>query len=544
MTAHINAAAGNGWRPIRGLLPSGWLLLAWLLYLAPAVPAHGHAVLLHSSPPHGALLATAPAVVELMFNEPVSPLVLQWNGPDGISQALPSVHADGSRLHVELPTPLPEGAQVVVWRVVSADGHPVGGALAFSVGQQANGSPPPDAGRPSFWRDAALWLTRYLVYAGLFFGVASQAYRRAGTPAAPLPAGLLPLALAAALLGNGLHGLDMLDLALTALATLPPWLAAAGTAAGATAMMTVLALMLGIIAGRMTPRRAAGLAALAILAMAAGFTWSGHASSAPPDWVARPAVWAHAIAVAAWLGSFWPLLALSGPGGLATLERFSRFAPAVVGGIVISGAALVALQLDSPADLVTTPYGRLLLLKLALVAGLLGVGADNRYRWTRAALGGEARAQRRLRRNVIVEIVLATLILGVAAAWRLTPPPRALAAPASVPPAVLRVDDPQASARLAITSPGPAGTRGLAFSLARPDGSPLPALEVSLSFESPSAGIDSIVYTLEAQANGEWRADDVVLPSLAHWRIRAAVLISDFDRIHLTIDWETQDARP
>ncbi|MGE4337946.1 MAG: FixH family protein [Pigmentiphaga sp.] len=541
---HGSAAARRWRRSIRGSQPSGWLLFIWLFCLSPAAPAHAHAVLLHSSPAHGALLSTSPASVELVFNEPVSPLVFRLSGPDGSTRSLSSIHIDGNRLRVDLPAVLPDGGQALAWRVVSADGHPVGATLAFSVGNHAHGSPPSDIGRTPVWRDTAIWLTRWVLYAGLFFGVASQVYRRPGAPAARLSPWLLPSALAATLLGTGLHGLDVLDLPLTALATLRPWLAGWDTTLGATAMMTGLALVLGIVASRSAPYPAARLAAVAIIATAAGFASSGHASSAPPDWLARPAVWAHALAVAIWLGSFWPLLLLSHPGGPGTLERFSRFAPSVAGGVVATGTVLIVLQLDSPADFVATPYGRLLLLKLGLVAGLLGVGAGNRYRWTRAALKGEARAQHRLRQNVAVEIVLATLILGVVAAWRLTPPPRALAASASVPPAVsLQFGDQQAKARLEITALGTAGTRDLTLSLATPDGGALPAQEVRLSFESPSAEIGSIAYALVEQRDGTWRAHDVVLPGRARWRVRIAILVSDFDRVHLITDWSTQDVR-
>ena len=545
MNATLCAATPRGRRPVRGLKPSGWLFLIWLICLAPSVPAHAHAVLLQSSPAHGALLDTAPAVVELRFNEPISPLVLQLSGPDGVSQALTQVHLDGSRLRIEVPAPLSRGSHALVWRVVSADGHPIGGALAFSVGSIATTLPQPEATNSVFWRDAALWLTRCLLYVGLFFGVASQAYRRAGTPPAALPAWLLPLALAASCLGVGLHGLDALGLPLMALGTLAPWVGATDTTFIVTAWMTILALALGMVAGRVTPSSAARLAAIALLVMAAGFAASGHASSAAPAWLARPTVGLHAIAVALWLGSFFPLLRLSCPGGLVTLQHFSRLAPATVGGVVATGAVLIFLQLDSPADVVATSYGRLLLLKLALVAGLMGLGASNRYRWTRAALAGDAYAQRHLRRNVVIEIVLATLILGVVAAWRLTPPPRALAVGPGMPPAVeLQFGSRDAEARLDIAAPGTAGTRALVLSLAAPGGGWLPAREVTVSFESPAIGMDSITYALDVQADGSWRAADVILPGLARWRVRIAILVSDFDRIHLQTDWEIHDVRP
>ena len=69
--------------------------------------------------------------------------------------------------------------------------------------------------------------------------------------------------------------------------------------------------------------------------------------------------------------------------------------------LLLAGVMLAALQVRTPAALIATDYGRLLLLKLALVALLLGLGALNRLvltpaleRRAEAASGCAARSVR------------------------------------------------------------------------------------------------------------------------------------------------------
>lgn len=60
-----------------------------------------------------------------------------------------------------------------------------------------------------------------------------------------------------------------------------------------------------------------------------------------------------------------------------TWERFSVLALWCVGAMIVSGAWLAWTHVGSPAQLLTTPYGRHLTLKLLLVGALLGTGAYN-----------------------------------------------------------------------------------------------------------------------------------------------------------------------
>jgi len=115
-------------------------LLATLL---PATPALAHTALVRTEPSDGAQLARPPSEVRLTFTGPVSAIgpgvrVLRTDGRrvdvapvDGAAApSSPAAHD----LAVGLPADLPAGGYVVTWRVRSADGHAVTGALRFTVG--------------------------------------------------------------------------------------------------------------------------------------------------------------------------------------------------------------------------------------------------------------------------------------------------------------------------------------------------------------------------------------------------------------------------
>ena len=75
----------------------------------------------------------APDAVALIFNEAVSPLVLRLISADGASIDLQNVQTHGPAVIARLPS-IGGGTHAISWRVVSADGHPVGGSIVFSIG--------------------------------------------------------------------------------------------------------------------------------------------------------------------------------------------------------------------------------------------------------------------------------------------------------------------------------------------------------------------------------------------------------------------------
>jgi putative copper export protein len=126
-----------------------------------------------------------------------------------------------------------------------------------------------------------------------------------------------------------------------------------------------------------------GLVMIGSLGLVMASPLTGHAVGLPATGrLGYPLMVAHVGAGAAWLGTLGVLvLAVIGrPGGPdlgQTIGRFSALAlPA--GGAAIAAGGLVAWRYLGGLDpLITTPYGRTLLIKLGLLAGVAGTGAYN-----------------------------------------------------------------------------------------------------------------------------------------------------------------------
>lgn len=95
------------------------------------------------------------------------------------------------------------------------------------------------------------------------------------------------------------------------------------------------------------------------------------------------------------------------------IARFSPMALASAFVLVATGAAEALWLVGSISALRETVYGQRLVLKLALLLVLLGIGAYN-WRVVRPLLGGRG-ASRRLLRAALVELTVAVIILGVTA---------------------------------------------------------------------------------------------------------------------------------
>ncbi|TJW40496.1 MAG: copper resistance protein CopC, partial [Mesorhizobium sp.] len=147
------------------------LLAAIVLLAAIAAPgqAFAHAALVTTEPTDGAVLAQSPAQFSLTFSEPVSPLVLALVRPDGTPVPLTSFRLNGQTLDIDNPQKLGSGTHVLSWRVISADGHPVGGSVLFSIG--APSAAPAVAEAVDRGLRSAIWVGKVFLYVGLFLGV-------------------------------------------------------------------------------------------------------------------------------------------------------------------------------------------------------------------------------------------------------------------------------------------------------------------------------------------------------------------------------------
>jgi copper transport protein len=494
-----------------------------LVALVQASAALAHASLVRAEPADGAIVAEAPAALRLTFNEPVTPLTMRLIAPDG-AVTMPKAAAQNTTVTVTPPA-LRRGTHVLSWRVVSADGHPVGGSLVFSVGEASAQPEARQAGDMAV--RAAFWTTKLVIYAAIFFGLGGIFFR--AWMMETVPAWLdrtliawIGIGLLAIPVSVGLQGLDALDLPLSGLARQSAWQAGYDTSYGGTAVAIAAGLFAASLAFDPAPRflaRAFSLAGLAAAAVA--LTMSGHASSAAPQALTKPSVFVHVMCVAFWIGALLPLMAGLHNSDRRPLHRFTRSIPYPLAALVVTGVILAVVQLDRVDALWTTNYGIVLSCKIAAVLALLTLGAVNRYVLVPR--------ERPLAFPVRMEIGIAAAILALVALWRFTPPPRALAAAA---PIEVHLHGDRAMAHVTLT---PVRARDPQVDVEVFDGAfnALAVRQVTVTLANPTAGIEAIRREADLSRDNHWRAAGLRLPVAGRWTVRVDLLIDDFEKIVL-----------
>ncbi|HET7458277.1 MAG TPA: copper resistance CopC family protein, partial [Gemmatimonadaceae bacterium] len=117
--------------------------------------ARAHATLLSSEPAAGSTLRESPSRIRLVFSEELEPtlgrITLERASGDTVALAAAGDPHDIHALVAPIGDALAAGAYRVLWRVVSADGHPVKGSFVFHVAPPADTAaaraPPPPAPR-------------------------------------------------------------------------------------------------------------------------------------------------------------------------------------------------------------------------------------------------------------------------------------------------------------------------------------------------------------------------------------------------------------
>jgi putative copper export protein len=158
-----------------------------------------------------------------------------------------------------------------------------------------------------------------------------------------------------------------------------------------------------------------GNAAIATLS----FAFNGHAAAV--GFTVGLVAFVHASAAAWWIGSLWLLKSacthVEPARTSALVRRFSAIAIGIVGALVLAGIVLIAVLVDFERLSALASYAKLLALKVALAAVVLGVALHNKFRLTPRLAGGDAAAADELRRMigwelaVIAAVLFATAIL-------------------------------------------------------------------------------------------------------------------------------------
>jgi copper transport protein len=435
------------------------MLLATSLVVAPAASAH--AMLVGTDPADGAHLDAAPERISFSFNEPVTVASGGLRVFDAEAQRVDTGTIEpstGETVAVGLPDDLADGGYLAVYRVTSADSHPIGGVVAFTVGDGeavdadvvaelfggADGGATATLGR----------LLRALAYAGTLLAAGAVAFavvvarrradrerarllgRRAAYVGIAASVAALPVQ-AAAIGGNGL------------LAALSPvaLLDVLGSSFGSSTLVRVVALAALVAAWRPgSGDRRRGPVEVLVLggAAAASFALDGHQRTVEPTWLVAGADVVHLLGAAVWFGGLVLLAAallrpVDGDAVAAAglVRRFSSLALVSVVVLGVAGVSMAIPLVGAAGALTSTGYGLTLLGKTGLVVVILLLAAYNRQRLvpvvTAATIpaGGSvdapsspgaaraavtARGWAQLRRTVTAEAVLVALVLGVTAA--------------------------------------------------------------------------------------------------------------------------------
>ncbi|MER7508568.1 copper resistance protein CopC [Streptomyces lavendulae] len=426
-------------------LPRLALVLAALLasLFTAASPASAHAALTASDPKDGAVVATAPAQVTLSFSEQVamgddSIRVMDPQGKRVDTGELRDMCSGSTvRYGTALHSGLPNGTYTVAWQAVSADSHPVSGAFTFSVGApSATSVSLPDRQAGGGPVGVVYDIARYAAYAGFTVLVGGAAFIllcwRRGSAERPLQklvvrgwvtltaATLAMLVLRTPYTGSGKFA-DVFDL--------DGLQAVLETKTGASFVSRLLllgaaALFIAVLFGAYARRQKTSSAAEAVDETGAGdgtgaeaeaeaadeaaketsdlafglaiggtvvaggiaATWAlaEHASTGIQPGIAMPVDILHLLAVAAWLGGLVALLvALHKVPDIEreAVQRFSKVAFISVLVLAVTGVYQSWRQLGSWSALTGTSYGRLLIIKVSLVAVLVAIAYLSR-KWT------------------------------------------------------------------------------------------------------------------------------------------------------------------
>lgn len=527
----IRTASANS-RGGRAIRAGAAAILACLGVLALPSAAGGHALLRGSVPAGGALVQRAPTDVTLTFTEEPVPTLSVVHVLDSAGRQADRDRArpvPGHPLELRVPLgPLPDGVYTVAWRIVSrVDGHVTGGAFAFGVGVAPSAAPPPTETSPP--PSLLTIVGRWGLYMGLsgLVGVAwvwTLAFERPPAGGRAYPWVLWGAALGG-VIGLGIGQAADAGVAVGSLLATPLggslwWRALPIAAAG-------VALAAGGT-GRPGGRRVA-LAAVGLLAAGSMLAdvLAGHAAAGPDPW-RWPNIadqWTHFAGVGVWLGGLAALLVALGnaPGDArAAARRFSAVAGIALGATALTGVLRAVDEVGRWSALLTTGFGRLVLVKAGFLVLLAALGAVNRYRSIPAVLA----TLRGLRRVGGVELAVAAAVLAVTGILTGLAPPRLVQEAQTVSAIAADGSDFATSVRVHLEiTPGYPGQNRFVARIADYDtGQPVTDGRVSLRFADPERpDVGTSVLSLTRAADGTYRGQGTNLSLEGRWSITVLV---------------------
>lgn len=414
-----------------------------------------HATLLRSTPAANSHVAKLPETIRLVFSEQVVPELSHVTlvGPDAKPVVL-AVATDPHDVHTLVGRVglIPAGRYEVIWHVLSADGHPVGGTFEFTADMGSDGaiarvpatstqssSTSPVVGGTATQVDASAAMASPTEAKSI--PVAASVLRGLGLGAMMASVGLLFFAVTDRNRHNLVPSAMVVRLttvsAILLVAHMLAWLsdisqtgglgdafiaAALRSTPGRLEAFRVITAVLALCAVALARQAKIGLFLGAACLVVSGAI--GHPAAIHPL-LSIPSKIVHLLAGAIWLGGLiWLVTVIHREDVDFPVEarRVSATALVCVIAILLSGVLQTALFLNTPGDLIHSGYGRLALIKMAGLAVLIGLGAFNRFLLLPAVEDSSVRPalSRTVRQEIAIVIIL--VVIGGFLAYVPTPP--------------------------------------------------------------------------------------------------------------------------
>ena len=517
-----------------------WLVVvATVASLAWASPVSAHGQLDSSSPAPSAVLESAPSEIRLDFNEPVVPIArsIEIYNQDGqrivLGEALVSPEDPSVLIAKDVPA-IPDGLYVVAWRGVSNDGHAIEGAYSFQIGASApivatsdliaNVLSGQDGPQGLSW---LMGVAKFLGFLGLCLVLGCLAMLAGGSISSRrvitfVGIGWVLSAVSALVLfvAQGPYTIagTWSDLFNTSL-----WSDVYATRLGkALVIRELLLLSLLVLLWSLRGHFARSLTSwwrsttlLVGVGIVLTLSASGHPSASAQSGIAVAVDALHFSSVVLWVGG----LIVVAFGGVmrsahadVVVRRFSRMATFAIPIAVITGLWQTWHLVPALSDITQTAWGKALLVKTCFVIAAVTLGGFARWLVQR----GEGNS---IHRIIVVELLIATVVLGVTAGM-LAKSPEVTAANAVFSTQLVNGDT---IASIAVT-PGRVGNNEIHVTISTPSGTLSPVDNVTMRLTLPGSEVPTItaavselgpnhfVGALSILTAGTWNLEILVQP--------------------------------
>ncbi|MDQ7726686.1 copper transporter [Bacillus halotolerans] len=529
-----------------------WIILLLFLVFLPKT-SFAHAYIVKSSPGENSELKSAPAQVEIEFNEPVEEgfhYIKVYNSDgDRVDTDKTEIKKDNNHIMtVKLKKNLPHDVYRAEWNAVSADGHPVSGVIPFSIGKADGGfSSQKTSGstlNPGTAADRAILYTAFSLFIGTIFFHLFW-YKRDGKKLAKRTKRLLVISV------------TVLGLALLLQLPIQTKANAGGgwgnafqpgymketlfETAGGTIWMIQAVLYVLLVLSAVPVLRKKRFASFAYwtapllfffgLLLAKAFT--GHAAVVEEKTVGILMDFLHLSAASIWVGGIAAIVLLLSQEwrqpdktlAWETVKRFSPWALTAVGVILFSGLLNGFFIIRSMDSLFHTAYGQALLVKSGLFVLMLILGGIH-FLLTRKRQGSK------ITRTLKTEWAIGIAVLITAAVFTSLPSPPE---PAPEPFYQTKAIENGQSVSLSI-SPNQPGKNEFELRVTDHNGDPVTNIQqITLTVYKTglSGNKNKSTFQLKEKTDGIFQTENLSINEKGNWKIKVHGLTGDFNEINI-----------